>query len=94
MFLSNHQMKPSAILLFEALPSNLSISHQTLGSSKGSSVGVGAVGLVPVKLELAFDAELELGFSCLGGCFDGGGCSGSLFYRSSSRFSMSLFTVV
>ena len=93
MFLSNHHMKPSAILLFEALPSNLSISHQTLGSSKGSSGGTGAGGLAPVELEDA-DPELELGLGCLAGCFDGGGCSGSLLYRSSSRFSMSLFTVV
>ena len=86
-------MKPSAILLLETLPSNLSISHHTFGSSKGSSGGVGAGGLAPVEV---FDAELELGFGCLlgVGCFDGGGCSGSLLYKSSSRFSISLFTVV
>ena len=86
MFLSSHHMKPSAILLFETLPSNLSISHQTPASSKGSSGGIGAA-LVPVELEeLGFVVELELGLGCLGGCFDGGGCSGSLLYRSSSRF--------
>ena len=61
-------MKPSAILLLETLPSNLSISHHTFGSSKGSSGGVGAGGLAPVEV---FDAELELGFGCLlgVGCF-------------------------
>ena len=70
-------MKPSAILLFEALPSNFIISHQTPGSSKGSLAGM-VGGSVPVAVEeLAFDAELEVGFG-LGGCFDGGGCSGSL----------------
>ena len=85
-------MKPSAILLLETLPSNLSISHHTFGSSKGSSGEVGAGSLAPVEV---FDAELELGLGCLlAGCFDVGGCSGSLLYKSSSRFSISLFTVV
>ena len=38
----------------------------------------GLVPVAPVAVEeLAFDAELEL-FLGLGGCFDGGGCSGSL----------------
>ena len=69
MFLSSHHMKLSAILLFEALPSNLSISHKTLGSSKGSSGGVGAA-LVPVEMEVLGFVELELGLGCLGGCFD------------------------
>ena len=78
--MSSHHINPSAILLFEALPSNFRISHQTPGSSNGSSGGMVA-GLVPVAPvaveELAFDVELEL-FLDLGGCFDGGGCSGSL----------------
>ena len=51
-------MKPSAILLLETLPSNLSISHHTFGSSKGSSGGVGAGGLAPVEV---FDGKVELG---------------------------------
>ena len=86
-------MKPSAILLLETLSSNLSISHHTFGSSKGSSGGVGAGCLDPLGV---LDAELEMGLGCLlgVGCFDGGGCSGSLLYKSSSRFSISLFTVV
>ena len=70
-------------MLLEALPSNFRISHQTLGSSNGSSGGMveGLVPVAPVAVEeMAFAAELkelEL-FLPFGGCFDGGGCSGSL----------------